>query len=375
MAMKPMITITDPSDMIPHEVVNIDDDDVSVVSDNTPTNTIRKRANEETPSPSEKRAKPDPGSFSDGRAPPSFVLDSFSSWGSPRKNGVVNGTQTTNGSQSLPHRLATPSIDPSGQANRTAVEEVPNPFAKYLNAGQKFATISEIRGVIAKYSRTGVPNIVNDQVHNELCMLSVTSWEMPLEMMIDITLKMLREQADAILFSVLSKWQQTQLFKQSQAHLSTFFNEFEQTQRAAATELYNLETYKLFTVNESAFETYSQQELRVLSRAREQRRAKAYVDKKAQQERKAFRDEKARRAAIANVLSNGGILGKDPFETELGVAAYVRGYYMTAAHRFVDSVCLSMHGKLFKDARAKIFYFLEHELGLDGGNGKCMHWI
>jgi hypothetical protein len=35
-------------------------------------------------------------------------------------------------------------------------------------------------------------------------------------------------------------------------------------------------------------------------------------------------------------------LGPDPFKLELEVAAYIRGYYMTAGLHFVDSVCLSV---------------------------------
>jgi hypothetical protein len=63
-------------------------------------------------------------------------------------------------------------------------------------------------------------------------------------------------------------------------------------------------------------------------------------------------------------------LGKDPFDLELRVADYIRGYYITAGLRFVDSVCLSMHGKLFKSIRDKIFFHLETVLGITGPDGK-----
>jgi hypothetical protein len=364
LAMKPMITIADPSDMQQQEIINIDDDDDVSISESTPTHNGRKRMNDETPSPSEKKAKVDSNSFSDARGASTYGMDSFSSsWGTPGQNGTAKAS----GSNTLPHRFATPTRESQSQPKDIGNDES-NPFAEFQSAGKNFASIGEIRGTIARYSRTGLPSIVNDQVYNELCTLSVVCWENPLERVIDITLRMLRDQADSILLNVLSKWQQTQLFKLARQHLSTFFDDFETTQRAAATDLFNLETYRLFTINETAFEMYSQQELKVLQRAREQRRAKAIAEKTARQNGKPFRDEGARKQAITQILKNG--LGKDPFEKEIGVAAYVRGYYMTAALRFVDSVCLSIHGKLFKDAREKIFYFLEHELGLDQSTGK-----
>jgi hypothetical protein len=118
-----------------------------------------------------------------------------------------------------------------------------------------------------------------------------------------------------------------------------------------------------------AWENYREEEGAILRRARKAVRARAYVNKEITMRRRPpFRDENAWKKAIADVKEDQ--LGKDPFETEIGVAAYVRGYYKTAALRFIDSVCLSIHGKLFRNARKEIFYFLEQQLGLDTGNGE-----
>jgi hypothetical protein len=340
--MRPRITVRDSSDTIVHEVINIDDDegDETQVSEVASNERDRKHQVDEPQSPCPpKRSRMDDGT----KASPSHI----------------NITKMGGG---LPTRPMTPRAAQEKAAN----DEVPNPFAKYLDCGKNFASIGDIRRLISKHSRTGIPGIVNEQVHMELCMQSVMPWEGPLEVILDLTLSMLRDQANAILFQELSRWQQTQLFKQAHEHLSTFFDEFELSQRDAATELYNLETYKLFTINHVALEQYRQEELEHLRRARRIRRAKLYVEQLARMQRKTFNPD-LRRRMEKDVKDEQ--LGKDPFETEIEVAAYVRGYYRTAALRFTDGVCLSVHGKLFREAKDRIFYYLEQGLELSKGDG------
>jgi hypothetical protein len=346
--MRPRITVRDASDVAVHEVINIDDDgdDETQALEATPNERDRKHQVDEPQSP----------------CPPKRSRMEDGTKASPNR---INLVKVGGG---LPTRPMTPRAAPEKMAS----DEVPNPFVKYLDCGRNFASIGEIRRLISKHSRTGIPGIVNEQVHMELCMQSVTPWEGPLEVLLDLTLSMLRDQANAILFQELSRWQQTQLFKQAHEHLSTFFDEFELSQREAATELYNLETYKLFTINHIALEQYRQEELEHLRRARRIRRAKMYVEQLGRMQRKTLNPD-LRRRMEKDVKDEQ--LGKDPFETEIEVAAYVRGYYRTAALRFTDSVCLSVHGKLFREARDKIFYYLEQGLELNKGDGNRQFFI
>jgi hypothetical protein len=366
--MKPRVVVSDDSDLILPDVINIDDDDDGdddISMSDGPANG-RKRMNEETPTPSEKKPRYNQSASSSFKSAQSSVTDGSGFSQIPQHDGP-SGTPKINGT-SIPHRFGSPNVIRSPTAKKP-VEVEPSPFAEYLNAGKKFATIGEIRCRINEHARAGVPDSVNDQVKNEMCMQSVTPWEGPLEKMVDKTLGMLRKDSHAILFKVLSKWQQTQLFKQSVQQINAFFDDFENMYRAEAAALYELETYKLFTINTLAWEEYSQEEGLYLRRARKAVRAKAYVNKElAMRRRPQFKDEAARKKAIAEVKDEQ--LGKDPFEKEMEVAAYLRGYYKTAALRFVDSVCLSINGKLFKKAKEAIFYYLEGQLGLNSGKGK-----
>jgi hypothetical protein len=88
--------------------------------------------------------------------------------------------------------------------------------------------------------------------------------------------------ANAVLYTGLSVPQ----------YLGPFFDDFETTQYILAADLFNLETYRLVTINKTVFEIYSRQELKPLYRTGEQRRTKAIAEKTACQNRKSFRDER-----------------------------------------------------------------------------------
>ena len=62
-------------------------------------------------------------------------------------------------------------------------------------------------------------------------------------------------------------------------------------------------------------------------------------------------------------------LGPDPFSLEIETAAYVRGYYRTAGHRFADNVCQTIVGNLFRGIQEQIALHLEDQLGLNHGDG------
>jgi hypothetical protein len=345
--MKPRINVRDESDDGAYDVINLDDDDDDDLEmlDGTPNERERKRHPDDpqSPSPSKKT----------------------------RMNDVIKTSPSHPTMPKMSGGLPTRPLTPRALPDKVGVEEAPNPFAKYRDYGKNFASIGAIRREIARYSRTGIPGIVNEQVHMEYCMQSVTPWEGPLEVLLDLTLSKLRDLAKTILFQELSRWQQTQLFKQAHEHLRTFFDEFEVNQRSAVADLYSLETYKLFTVNNIALAQYRQEELDRLKHARRNKRLMAYVRSYIKNfesmHRKTLTLEQRKRVE-KDVTDEK--LGKDSFETEIEVAAYIRGYYRTAALRFTDNVCLSINGKLFREAREKIFYFLEQSLELNQGNGK-----
>jgi len=248
-----------------------------------------------------------------------------------------------------------------------------NPFTTNIFESYRMKiTIGDIRQTLVKYSKPGAPGHVDFRAKDELCMTSVKVWEHPVEKYLDMVVAMVRDHSLGILDQVLCKWRQTQLYKQGFELLKAFFDRFENDMRTAGAQILSLELYKFFTINRKAFDRYQAAEFSKISEARRRRRANVLAEQQ-MQGLNIRGDERARRTALdarIKAIMKDNVLGEDPFKTEIEVAALVRGYYLAAADRFCDQICLTIHGRLFTQVQKDIFHYLEKELGLHQGNSK-----
>lgn len=364
---KPMITVAHPSDKEMPDVIEILDDEESNSSEVPSTPGARKRHDPFEGSHAHRsRANNTPVAF----AIPIASVNGTPTIHTPQR---FNGMKRENG----PERSSTPSVaSPLTQRPGPFTHSV---FAQHAGIGRRFIDLDGIRDFIRQHIRTGIPGLVNHGTYNELCMLAVNPWKGPLETFMKETHEMIRVQLEAILQQNLGQYQQTELFKTSQRFLKEFIDEHEAEQHKDLVGLYHLEAYKSFTVNRAAINEHQARELAALQTARKIIRATVYVERQMRlgQMKKlpadlSMQDKRKQLRKLAEGVKDEQ-LGKDPFLLEIQVAAYVRGYYMTAGLRFVDSVCLSMHGRFFKNIRDKIFYHLEEKLGILGPDGKPLY--
>ncbi|KAI9743011.1 MAG: hypothetical protein M1818_003306 [Claussenomyces sp. TS43310] len=353
--MRPRITLSHPSDGVLPEVILLDSDDSNDGPDETPDDTptrVRKRRNEE-PLAHTPVAKMRVGNGEGNRARPQWPPQ----WESP---GLSAGTDLTPNQESTPRR-------PRMIKPPRPVELLKDtPFARFAPVGKRFASLDSIRDLIKKKTTHGIPGTVPREVNEKLCLDSVEAWKGPMEVFLEQTTEDLRVQADAILRDVLSKWQQTQLHKESRRLLSEFLGRYEIAQAVANHELYELEQQRILTINDIAFNHHRDEEGRTLRMSRKMLRIRAVLEKDIRFKNKLMSDGQ-RKAAEKQAEAQ---LGRDPFEAEMNVAIDLRGYYKTAALRFADSVCLSTNGKLFRGVRNTIFFYLEKALGITQGDGE-----
>lgn len=252
----------------------------------------------------------------------------------------------------------------------TPLKKPKNPFQVYRQQ-RLVASIGDIRETLAKYSKPGSLGHVDFKVKDELCMTAVRVWELPVELYIDRVLDMLREHAQGVLGQVLSKWGQTELYKKSFQELEGFVNNFEGSMRKTCQDILSVEFYRFFTINRRSFDHYVEVESKKIKDVRRKQRAVALAEQMMIGVN-VRADNNARNQMFNQKLK--GIkdedLGEDPFKIEIEVAAFVRGYYLTAADRVCDQLCLTIHSDLFKQVHENIFRYLEGRLGLDQGNSK-----
>ncbi|RAL67305.1 hypothetical protein DID88_008068 [Monilinia fructigena] len=133
--------------------------------------------------------------------------------------------------------------------------------------------------------------------------------------------------------------------------------------------LYKLETYSPFTTNQEDIQKRKEDEKSDLKRIRHRVRAIRFVEKEIYCNPKKMKTKPAetdlylqeKKKIVEQVTPEQ--LGKDSFQNEIDVAAYIRGYYIVAASRYIGSVCLSINNRLFRYVKENIEDLLENQLG------------
>jgi hypothetical protein len=245
----------------------------------------------------------------------------------------------------------------------------PNPFELFLRAGKNFMSIAEVRTVIQEYQLPGHPDHVDDNAKEDICLRSVRPWIGPLESFTQHTFTMLRRAILSALDKTLGHYKQTQLYRASKQHILDFLARHEVEQRQKLHDMYELETYKMFTINNTVFVTYKSQEFSKLGKDRRTWLAQCYVEKQAKMAGKVL-SAKAKADEESRVTNEQLQLSRDPFRNEIELAAYARGYYKIAGLRFAENVCHSIQGNIFRNVNNEITRLLEHSLELDNGDGK-----
>jgi hypothetical protein len=231
-------------------------------------------------------------------------------------------------------------------------------------------SLMDIRNLIKRSAVPGQPGLVSASVYEPLYTEAAKLWAAPLDAFINRTFAFLQAEIFAILDSAFAHLKNRAIYKESCDHMRAFIETHKFELRQQLHLIYSLEAQRLFTKDEEALERHKAAEMKILVRHRSHFRIAAHngdelsavpkLDDMTDEER---RQEETK---MAKELKN---LGPDPFEPELAVAAYIRGYYLTAANRFVDYVSIHVMSGLLPRVASVIDTYLHERLGLAGGRG------
>ncbi|CRK44438.1 hypothetical protein BN1723_016338 [Verticillium longisporum] len=165
---------------------------------------------------------------------------------------VRNGTPT-------PHTPSRGSVRPS---------VLPAPFQNFTSLGSGFRSIGAIREDIQAKTKAGMPNIVPSEVYNDLCKLAVKHWNHPMLVFLEAVMSHLQVIVNQALDQAFGKLKRRLVFKDSRRHMEAFLSSRRSKALEFLTELYEMESYQLFTINHDAFTLYELEEGRLLKRYR-----------------------------------------------------------------------------------------------------------
>ncbi|KAI1171115.1 dynamin family protein [Nemania sp. FL0916] len=291
----------------------------------------------------------------------------------PRYNNDNPATPVKQESFSANTPARASSVISSGVTEMSSPNSMNGPFMCFRNLGRLAMDIRDIRTQVRMKQRPGMPrDLVPDEVREMLCLNAVKKWQGPLETYIDKTAELLQKVTNQALEESLGILRRRLIFKECQTHLNDFLAKIVADQKARLTEVYNSETYQMYTMNEDGFARYKAKELEQLRRARAIFRLKAvallewnYEIKNAED---MSDDERTREQKLLNQQLPK--IGNDPYEAEIEVAAFVRGYYNTAATRFVEVVTMNVNSNLLRImGDSQLDMFMDQKLGLYNTNG------
>ena len=224
-----------------------------------------------------------------------------------------------------------------------------------------------VRKIIKQHATLGQPGTVSPSVHEPLYTESARLWITHLNNYVTVTFGMLEFEVAKILEASFQTLKTRAVYKECQEHMKDFIAHHEEELRSQLFLLYNLEAKQIFTKDGDALRRNNASERRILERHRYHCRMAARngtalgpipkVEKMSE-------DELAKEALI--MQKDLKTLGPDPYEQEVGVAVYVRGYYVTAANRFIDLACIHFISGMLPEIADLIEKekYLDEKLGL-----------
>ncbi|KAL2130143.1 hypothetical protein VTI74DRAFT_6832 [Chaetomium olivicolor] len=255
------------------------------------------------------------------------------------------------------------------------------PAAATPSRAPRSKSLMDIRNLIKRSAIPGQPDVIFGGVYEPLSMEATRTWGPHLEAFINQTFSLLQGEILSILCAAFSQLKNRAAYKESLEHMRSFIETHKSELRTQLQHLHHLETQRLFTKDEDALKRNKAAELRILTRHRNHFRiaaAQASSSSSSTDDQQPqhimptipkWEDltEEQRRAEEARMAKDLSKLGPDPFEQELKVAAYIRGYYLTAANRFVDYVSIHVMSGLLPRVASVIETYLHERLGLTSG--------
>ncbi|KAL4887001.1 P-loop containing nucleoside triphosphate hydrolase protein [Aspergillus karnatakaensis] len=232
-------------------------------------------------------------------------------------------------------------------------------FDQFTRAAIVF-TWEDIRGINRESASAGIPQQINLKAIDYMNQMSVAHWREPMITFIDASHQVVKEVLLHELKKAFLQYNQTGLFRELEKIMKGYLKRLRADHVAHVEEIYSIEHQKPFTMANSALEKATSDALKMFEESRSRARKDHYLNQR-------YQPEDQGREAARKKLGDAE-LGADEFTMEVKMMATTRGYYMVASSRFLDSVCQSVHTKLFFKCREHLVETIEQELGIQDEN-------
>ncbi|KAK2811221.1 hypothetical protein FQN50_002318 [Emmonsiellopsis sp. PD_5] len=269
-------------------------------------------------------------------------------------------------------------VDPETPIKRQKVQSpAPQPVprmsqVKYLTehfksfkSSVRVFTLDDIREESTELYTAGVPGLASPLAVEKLNKDCVKHWNEPMKQFLIVTYGLmesfLMEQLDA----VFSAYQRTKVYGELKEIILDFLEKLKEPHFHMANETYEVECQKPFTMATDMFNRAQKEALDTLKSIRHNSRVTRYLEQE-----DVYKN--GRRVEPSKITE--AEMGEDEFSREIEIMAASRAYYEIASARFGDTICQSVHTKLFSKCYDELRQIMIMKLGILDNNAseRCM---
>ncbi|EAT79567.2 hypothetical protein SNOG_13240 [Parastagonospora nodorum SN15] len=250
------------------------------------------------------------------------------------------------------------------------------PFPDFTKKRTKFQ-LDGISQHLEETSNASIPGHYDHKITDAMSMETLEHWSLPLTEFFNSLEKDLKSRIRALFHESFRTWESVALYEAAWKIVVQMLDLNLQQQRTTmATESLEDETNSVYVFQKGIFATEKVAQLELYRQARFKARLARY-----RHERQHRTGKDITPAEDAKILKNAKLielLNEEPYSVELGVAATITTYFMTAARRFHDSVCMRIESKFFKQLQTQLRDELENGLGIydeDNGNRNAIRLL
>ncbi|KAJ9144120.1 Interferon-induced GTP-binding protein Mx [Pleurostoma richardsiae] len=227
-------------------------------------------------------------------------------------------------------------------------------------------TLAMIRQKLDSARDPGKPGEIPYEVYESLSMDGIRLWNEPIKSFLQEITSLLQRELDRALDNAFSNLKKRLVFKECKRFIKEFVHSHRDVVLDRMMLVYRLESEKIYTTDYETFKRHYDTELQILKRSRHFFRWKAHINDTT---RETVPDwgkmtVEAQNKERKKHLEEDAKLGDDPYKEEIDVASHARGYFLTAAMRFIDCIAMHVSSGLFPDIVQSVDFYLDERLGL-----------
>ncbi|KAF2679716.1 interferon-induced GTP-binding protein Mx [Lentithecium fluviatile CBS 122367] len=260
----------------------------------------------------------------------------------------------------LNSRNQTPS---RGTPSRT-MDMKPNlPVATDYSKLRSIFQLDRVSLLLKEKSKSRLPDQLDPKVVDDLIIDTLQEWQRPLRKFLEDLERELKEAVKVIFIQHFGQWKGSALWRNAWKIVNEILDiNFTEQRTTIAAESLNDELDGPYVFNEDVFARERLNTLEQYRRARYRARVMTYAREMQDSTGRTFTPQE--REKLSKDEKKQAIITSEPYEKEVAVVSRVTTYYMLAARRFYESVCIRIESKFFKRLHTSLRDDLDSGLGI-----------